>query len=193
MRRRRQPPESRRLASMRARATERMRGRGVKCVGKRFDGFGRPRRMPTIRTTPGSSTSTTATTTTTIRVTTTLLGWCAGESDVSPVFTFRAVERGYRDCRRRKRGTANAQRYELRLLDHLVDTAEALQSRRYAPARSLCFIARRPKAREIHAAAQGCRPGAPGRCPASRAWAAHCAPRRWPMPISQKRAICVVV
>ena len=34
------------------------------------------------------------------------------------VFTFRAVEQGYRDCRRRKRGTANAQRYEQRLLDH---------------------------------------------------------------------------
>lgn len=68
------------------------------------------------------------------------------------VFSFAAVERGYRDCRRRKRGTANAQRYERRLLDRLVDTAEALQSRRYAPARSLCFVARQPKAREIHAA-----------------------------------------
>lgn len=68
------------------------------------------------------------------------------------VFTFRAVEQGYRDCRRRKRGTANAQCYEQRLLDHLVDTTEALQDRRYTPARSLCFVARRPKAREIHAA-----------------------------------------
>ncbi|WP_295436622.1 RNA-directed DNA polymerase [uncultured Thiodictyon sp.] len=38
------------------------------------------------------------------------------------------------------------------MLDNLVDTATALQDRTYAPSRSLCFIARRPKAREIHAA-----------------------------------------
>jgi hypothetical protein len=54
--------------------------------------------------------------------------------------------------RRRKRGTANAQRYEQRLLDHLVDTTQPLQERSYAPSRSLCFVARQPKAREIHAA-----------------------------------------
>lgn len=68
------------------------------------------------------------------------------------VYRFAAVYEGYRACRRRKRGTAAAQRYELRLLDHLLDTAEALQSRQYAPSRSLCFVARLPKAREIHAA-----------------------------------------
>jgi RNA-directed DNA polymerase len=68
------------------------------------------------------------------------------------VYSFRAVYNGYRACRRRKRGTANAQRYELGLLDHLVDTASALQDRTYAPSRSLCFVARQPKAREIHAA-----------------------------------------
>jgi RNA-directed DNA polymerase len=60
--------------------------------------------------------------------------------------------RGYRQCRRRKRGTANAQRYEHRLLDHLVDTTRSLQDRSYAPSRSLCFVTRQPKAREIHAA-----------------------------------------
>ncbi|WP_295401490.1 reverse transcriptase domain-containing protein [uncultured Thiocystis sp.] len=77
---------------------------------------------------------------------------CAAERDTGGVFSFRAVYDGYRACRRRKRGTANAQRYERRLLDHLVDTAEALQRRDYAPSRSLCFVARQPKAREIHAA-----------------------------------------
>lgn len=68
------------------------------------------------------------------------------------VYSFAAVYRGYRQCRRRKRGTANAQRYEHRLLDHLVDTTQALQNRTYAPSRFLCFVARQPKAREIHAA-----------------------------------------
>ncbi len=79
-------------------------------------------------------------------------GSCAAESDAPGVFTFAAVYRGYRQCRRRKRGTANAQRYEHRLLDHLVDTTRSLQDRSYAPSRSLCFVARQPKAREIHAA-----------------------------------------
>ena len=82
----------------------------------------------------------------------TTCGSCAAESDPPGVFTFAAVYRGYRQCRRRKRGTANAQRYEHRLLDHLVDTTRSLQDRRYAPSRSLCFVARQPKAREIHAA-----------------------------------------
>jgi len=68
------------------------------------------------------------------------------------VFSFRAVYDGYRACRRRKRGTANAQRYELRLLDQLSDTARTLQDHTYSPSRSLCFVARQPKAREIHAA-----------------------------------------
>ena len=77
---------------------------------------------------------------------------CAAESDNAGVFSFAALHRGYHGCRRRKRGTANAQRYELRLLDNLVDTATALQDRTYAPSRSLCFIAHQPKAREIHAA-----------------------------------------
>lgn len=78
---------------------------------------------------------------------------CAAKSDKVGVFSCAAVHQGYRACRRRKRGTANAQRYEQRLLDHLVDNiTQALQDRTYAPSRSLCFVARQPKAREIHAA-----------------------------------------
>ena len=67
-------------------------------------------------------------------------------------FSFRALYRAYRQCRRRKRGTANAQRYDLRLLDNLVETAEALAARSWSPRRSVCFVTTRPKAREIHAA-----------------------------------------
>ena len=89
-----------------------------------------------------------ATSTTTIRTTTNTFASCARECDDRGVFSFRAVYDGYRACRRRKRGTANAQRYELRLLDHLVDTAQTLQDRTYTPSRSLCFVARQPKARD---------------------------------------------
>ena len=73
-------------------------------------------------------------------------------ADPEPCFGFAAVWRAYLACRRGKRGTANTQRYELRLLDHIVDTSSALQSRNYVPSRSICFVVKQPKAREIHAA-----------------------------------------
>jgi len=68
------------------------------------------------------------------------------------VITFKGLYQAYCDCRKRKRGTANAQRYEMRLLDNLFQTKAALQSRNYSPSRSIRFVAQKPKAREIHAA-----------------------------------------
>jgi hypothetical protein len=90
--------------------------------------------------------------TTIIRPTTTTFAWCAAESETADLFSFAALWQAYLTCRRRKAGTAQAQRYALRLLDNIENTAQALQDRSYKPARSLCFVARRPKAREIHAA-----------------------------------------
>jgi len=68
------------------------------------------------------------------------------------VFSLRAVYQAYLACRRRKRGARETQRYELRWLDHLIETREALVARRWSPARSVVFVTLRPKAREIHAA-----------------------------------------
>ena len=99
--------------------------------------IGLRRRMPTIRITRGMSISTMATTTETIRTTTNMFVSCAAERDVEDLFSFRSLWQAYRSCRRRKRGSANAQRYEVHLLDHLVETLKALQSRQYAPSRSL--------------------------------------------------------
>jgi len=65
---------------------------------------------------------------------------------------FAGIYQAYLACRRRKRGTPEAQRYEARLLDHLVESVEALRARRWRPGRSVSFIVRHPKAREIHAA-----------------------------------------
>jgi len=79
-------------------------------------------------------------------------GWCAAESDPAGVFSLQAVYQAYRACRRGKRGARETQRYELRLLDHLIETREALVARCWSPARSVAFITLRPKAREIHAA-----------------------------------------
>ena len=68
------------------------------------------------------------------------------------MFDFAAVYQAYRACRSGKRASHHTQCYEVRLLDHLVHTSEALQSRRWSPARSVSFVCTQPKAREIHAA-----------------------------------------
>jgi RNA-directed DNA polymerase len=89
---------------------------------------------------------------TTIRATTNMSVSCAVESGLVAPFSFAAVWQAYQACRRRKRGTANAQRYEMQLLDQLVGTTEMLQQHVYLPSRSITFVAQQPKAREIHAA-----------------------------------------
>ena len=89
--------------------------------------------------------------TTTIRTTPIRFASCAPESGCA-AFTLAAVYGAYRACRRRKRATRNAQRYEIGLLDHLVDTAHALAGRVWRPSRAVAFVVRRPKAREILAA-----------------------------------------
>jgi RNA-directed DNA polymerase len=79
-------------------------------------------------------------------------GWCARESDRASPFNLAAVYQAWRGCRRRKRGSRSAQRYEVRLLDNLVETRDALEARRWVPGRPVCFVTLRPKAREVHAA-----------------------------------------
>ncbi|WP_457671438.1 reverse transcriptase domain-containing protein [Thiolapillus sp.] len=65
----------------------------------------------------------------------------------------RQIDQAWQQCRRRKRATTHAQFYEQRLLDNLIDTAQALNAGNWRPARPVCFIVTRPKGREIHAAA----------------------------------------
>ena len=69
-----------------------------------------------------------------------------------PLFGFAALYRAWRACRRGKRGTRQAQRYEIRLLDHLVDTAHRLRQGLWRPSRASRFVVRHPKPREILAA-----------------------------------------
>ena len=68
------------------------------------------------------------------------------------VVTFQGIYQTYLDCRRRKRSTVNAQRYGVRLLDHLLGTRDAPNNRCYTSSRSICFLVQQPKLREIHAA-----------------------------------------
>ena len=100
-----------------------------------------------------------ATPTTTTATTTTTFAWCARESDAPPVppcappvFGFVALYRAWQACRRGKRGTRKAQRYGIRLLDHLVDTSAALQTHAWHPSPATRFVTLHPKPREILAA-----------------------------------------
>jgi retron-type reverse transcriptase len=68
------------------------------------------------------------------------------------LLSFRVIYDAYLDCRRRKRGTINALRFEANLMENLFDLALDLQKGRYLPSRSVCFVTRSPKLREIFAA-----------------------------------------
>ena len=71
---------------------------------------------------------------------------------MTDVITYKGLYDAYRECRRRKRHTANTQRYEMALLDNLFGTLASLQQQRYTPTRSIRFMVKKPKAREIYAA-----------------------------------------
>lgn len=77
-------------------------------------------------------------------------GACAAESD--HLYSFRSLHDAYISCRRRKRNTINALRFEASLFDNLVDLRETLSDGYYKPSRYVCFIAKQPKFREIFAA-----------------------------------------
>jgi RNA-directed DNA polymerase len=68
------------------------------------------------------------------------------------LFTLENLYQAYRACRRHKRGTINALRFEAGLLGNLCDLRDELVGRTYHPTTSICFVQRRPKLREIFAA-----------------------------------------
>lgn len=67
-------------------------------------------------------------------------------------YSFKSLYEAYLSCRRRKRNTINALRFEERLLDNLFELGSSLAEGAYMPSRSVCFIAKQPKLREIFAA-----------------------------------------
>ena len=62
------------------------------------------------------------------------------------------IHRAYIDCRKRKRCTVNALRFEIEQDKNLLRLEKELNSGRYYPSRSVCFIIKKPKTREIFAA-----------------------------------------
>lgn len=69
-----------------------------------------------------------------------------------PLFSLENIYRAYRRCRRRKRGTVNAMKFEQNLEENIVALHEELTSGTYRPGRSVAFLLQKPKRREIFAA-----------------------------------------
>lgn len=68
------------------------------------------------------------------------------------LFTFENLYRAYLDCRKRKRNTINAIRFEADLENNLLGLLSELKQRIYAPGVSICFAVDKPVIREIFAA-----------------------------------------
>ncbi len=68
------------------------------------------------------------------------------------LFSLANIQRQYVECRRHKRNTANALRFEAAQEMRLLALRDALAERSYEPGRSVCFFIQRPKLREIFAA-----------------------------------------
>jgi RNA-directed DNA polymerase len=68
------------------------------------------------------------------------------------VFTYKKLYQAYLDCRKNKRNTVNALKFEIDFESKLKFLLEELKNRTYVPGRSICFVVTTPKPREIFAA-----------------------------------------
>lgn len=77
---------------------------------------------------------------------------CTRRSMMTPIFSLDNMYRQYLHCRRNKRNTLNALKFEYNLEENLMKLQEELKQRTYVPSRSVCFVVNQPKLREIFAA-----------------------------------------
>lgn len=68
------------------------------------------------------------------------------------MFTFQNIYKAYLACRKNKRNTINALKFEQNLIENLWDLSNSLQNRTYRVGASICFLASSPKLREVFAA-----------------------------------------
>ena len=68
------------------------------------------------------------------------------------LLSFATIYDAYIDCRRGKRGTINAIKFDYDLIGNLFDLALEIQKGTYLPSRSVCFVTNSPKLREVFAA-----------------------------------------
>ena len=67
-------------------------------------------------------------------------------------FSYRNIYRCYLACRRNKRNTINALKFEINAEENIFKLEQELKAKTYLPSRSILFAARKPKLREIFAA-----------------------------------------
>lgn len=67
-------------------------------------------------------------------------------------YSIELLAEAYRDCRRHKRNTNSALRFEQNLERNLIELHEELLDGSYHPGKSICFVITRPKPREVWAA-----------------------------------------
>lgn len=68
------------------------------------------------------------------------------------IFSFRNIYRGYLDCRKNKRTSINALKFEINAEANILKLERELRDKTYRPSRSILFAATKPKQREIFAA-----------------------------------------
>ena len=68
------------------------------------------------------------------------------------IFSFGNIYRCYLNCRKNKRNTINALKFEISAEENILRLEKELNSKTYRPSRSILFAARKPKLREIFAA-----------------------------------------
>jgi retron-type reverse transcriptase len=68
------------------------------------------------------------------------------------IFSFGNIYRCYLDCRRNKRNTVNALKFEISAEENILKLERELTAKTYRPSRSILFASRKPKLREIFAA-----------------------------------------
>jgi len=68
------------------------------------------------------------------------------------IFSFSNIYKRYLKCRRNKRNTMNALRFELNAEENILRLEKELKDKAYHPSRSILFFAKKPKLREIFAA-----------------------------------------
>jgi len=71
---------------------------------------------------------------------------------MSTIFTFEKIYKAYLDCRKTKRKTINALKFEYNLERDIHQLKKELKTRTYKPGRSICFVVKEPSPREIFAA-----------------------------------------
>lgn len=64
---------------------------------------------------------------------------------------FETILEAYLDCRKRKRSTVGATEFELAYVHNLVELMNEVNSRQYKIGKSICFVVRYPRYREVFA------------------------------------------